>query len=335
MAKESGCPVCKTESVQCGWVGGQDTFLVDCARCGRYYMSGTMISALGYKTDKERFAASVYLRERHLKNLPPPKISTGGTEGKAATDGSYGIGWEAVVSEALPSSISERIDRALSNFSRMADPGKWFPILEELDWPLAYAEDHDSWRFVVEQLKEDKLIEERGPSSPGELLPDGLRVTPKGWNRVADIERGIAALQYKQAFVAMWFDGSMDQAWGSGFKLGVEESAGIKAVRVDFKEHNDKICDVIIAEIRKSSFLVADFTGNRGGVYFEAGFAKGLGIPVIFTCQKGKWEKKLHFDTRQYNHIIWENPEDLKTKLQNRIRATIQVSHPPAVKNNL
>jgi len=94
-------------------------------------------------------------------------------------------------------------------------------------------------------------------------------------------------------------------------------------MRVDLKEHNEKICDVIVAEIRKSSFLVADFTGDRGGVYFEAGFAKGLGIPVIFSCQKGEWEEKLHFDTRQYNHIIWETPEDLKNKLKNRIMATI------------
>ncbi|MBI4801046.1 MAG: nucleoside 2-deoxyribosyltransferase [Elusimicrobia bacterium] len=168
----------------------------------------------------------------------------------------------------------------------------------------------------MQQLQEDKLVEM-------DVVHSSIRITPKGWNRVADIERGAAALLYKQAFVAMWFDGSMDQAWDTGFKPGVEEGTEIKAVRVDLKEHNDKICDVIIAEIRKSSFLVADFTGNRGGVYFEAGFAKGLGIPVIFTCQKGEWEKQLHFDTRQYNHVIWESPEDLKTKLKSRIQATI------------
>lgn len=82
---------------------------------------------------------------------------------------------------------------------------------------------------------------------------------------------------------------------------------------------------MIVAEIRKSSFLIADFTGDRGGVYFEAGFAKGLGIPVIFSCKKGEWTDKLHFDTRQYNHIIWETPTDLAVKLQNRIAATIPV----------
>ena len=92
------------------------------------------------------------------------------------------------------------------------------------------------------------------------------------------------------------------------------------------KEHVNKIDDEIIAEIRRSRFLVADFTqgqdGARGGVYFEAGFAFGLGIPVIYTCRKDMIEK-LAFDTRQYNHIFWECNEDLRRSLGNRIAATI------------
>jgi len=60
----------------------------------------------------------------------------------------------------------------------------------------------------------------------------------------------------------------------------------------------------------------------RGGVYFEAGFAMGLGIPVIWTVRKDQIEQ-VHFDTRQYNHIVYDSPEDLKQKLCNRIRATI------------
>jgi hypothetical protein len=50
---------------------------------------------------------------------------------------------------------------------------------------------------------------------------------------------------------------------------------GYNAMRTDLQEHNEKICDSIIAEIRKSRFLGADFIGHRGGVYFEFGFAKG------------------------------------------------------------
>ena len=59
-----------------------------------------------------------------------------------------------------------------------------------------------------------------------------------------------------------------------------------------------------------------------GGVYYEAGFAHGLDIPVIFCCRKDVLEK-VHFDTRQYNHIVWEKPEELREKLANRIAAVI------------
>ena len=76
-------------------------------------------------------------------------------------------------------------------------------------------------------------------------------------------------------------------------------------VRIDLLQHNEKICDKILAEIRSCQFIIADFTLQRAGVYFEAGFAMGLGRPVIWTCMEDDFENT-HFDTRQYNHIVWE-----------------------------
>lgn len=119
----------------------------------------------------------------------------------------------------------------------------------------------------------------------------------------------------------MWFSDEVDSVWEDGFFPALNK-LGYQPLRIDKKEHNDKIDDHIIAEIRKSGLLIADFTGNRNGVYFEAGFAMGLGIPVIWTCRKDHIEK-VHFDTRQYNHIVWETPEELKEKLTYRIEATI------------
>lgn len=125
----------------------------------------------------------------------------------------------------------------------------------------------------------------------------------------------------------MWFDREMLTTWENGLKPALEFT-GYRAVRLDFQEHNDKVDDRIIAEIRRSGLVVADFSGDRSNVYFEAGFALGLGIPVIWTCRESDVEK-LHFDTRQYNYIAWSTPEDLKDKLQLRIQATIP-NHPAA-----
>ncbi len=145
-----------------------------------------------------------------------------------------------------------------------------------------------------------------------------------GYARLAESE---ADTVFTQAFIAMWFDSSMDDAFDNGIAPAVE-SAGYQPFRIDRKPNVVKIDDEIVGEIRRSRFLVADFTQYareaRGGVYFEAGFAMGLGIPVIFACRKDVVDaNNLHFDTRQYAHIVWENPEQLRVDLLNRIRARI------------
>ena len=147
-------------------------------------------------------------------------------------------------------------------------------------------------------------------------------VTVYGYQHIADQETNIDS---SQAFVAMWFDESMAGCYENGIEPGIKE-AGYKPIRIDRKEHINKIDDEIIAEIRRSRFLVADFTqgpdGARGGVYYEAGFARGLGLPVIFTCRQDCLGT-LHFDTSHYNHLIWDDHSELRAKLRNRILAAI------------
>lgn len=149
------------------------------------------------------------------------------------------------------------------------------------------------------------------------------RLAYEGYRRIDDLRRG--NVDSHQAFVAMWFNRTVDEAYRDGIALAVRAS-GYRPQRIDNKEHNNKIDDEIIAEIRRSRFIIADFTSERdhprGGVYFEAGFAAGLGIPVIWTCRADLIDQ-VHFDTRQFNHIVWETPSELREKLTARIRATI------------
>ncbi|GER06670.1 hypothetical protein JCM17843_09800 [Kordiimonadales bacterium JCM 17843] len=166
---------------------------------------------------------------------------------------------------------------------------------------------------------------------PSDRLPPALAgfteytITPSGYAHLAEIET--KSVGSDQAFIAMWFDPSMGDAYRQGIEQGVLE-AGYRPIRIDQKDHNNKIDDEIIAEIRRSRFVVADFThgeaGMRGGVYYEAGFAHGLNIPVIFTCREDVIGK-IHFDTRQYNHITWKPDEldEFRKALSDRISATI------------
>jgi nucleoside 2-deoxyribosyltransferase len=115
----------------------------------------------------------------------------------------------------------------------------------------------------------------------------------------------------------------LEPLWHNAIEPAIAD-AGYTPKRIDKHEHNNRIDDEIIATIRRSRFVIADYTGNRGGVYFEAGFALGLGIPVIWTCRDGRLNK-VHFDTRQYNFITRADDKlpDFRNRLNNRICATI------------
>lgn len=119
----------------------------------------------------------------------------------------------------------------------------------------------------------------------------------------------------------MWFSPEVRLLWNDVIDPAIR-SAGYEPLRIDGKEHNGRIDDEIMASIRAAKFVVSDFTGNRGGVYYEAGFAHGLGLPVIFMCQDGY---ELHFDIRQYNCIFWSSDklEEARDRLKNRILATL------------
>jgi hypothetical protein len=170
--------------------------------------------------------------------------------------------------------------------------------------------------WLCTYLADEKLLETT-PEEATEVWRFRLRMP--GWRKYSELKReGVAT---SQAFVAMWFDQSTEEAWTNGLRKGIADS-GYDPLRINMKEHVNKICDEIIAEIRRSRFVVADYTGHRGGVYYEAGFAAGRGLTVIPTCRKDEMDK-LHFDVRQYNCIDWQSPAELAQRLQARIEAIL------------
>jgi hypothetical protein len=161
---------------------------------------------------------------------------------------------------------------------------------------------------------------------------DRIALTVNGWRRLEHLSAIQTASE--QAFVAMWFNDEVKAAYEDGIEPAIA-SVGYVPMRIDRKEHNNKVDDEIIAEIRRSRFVVADFTCGtvvdaggtivavpRGGVYYEAGFAQGLGIPVIWTVREDQINQ-VHFDTRQFNHVTWKDPQDLRNKLAARIGAVL------------
>ena len=229
---------------------------------------------------------------------------------------------------------SSSIGAVLEIFSLALRSGEASDELKVTHSAMAWSESttDEELNFLTNYLAERGWITKDTQMSDGigPYLPSygGLyfcRVEVPGYGRIEEIRTNPDS---SQCFVAMWFDDSMNDVYEKGFRAAIA-AAGYTPLRIDQKpDLIGKIDDEIIAEIRRSRFVVADFThdekGARGGVYYEAGFAHGLDLPVIFTCRKDMIDET-HFDTRQFNHILWEkeNPEDLREQLTNRILAAI------------
>ena len=279
------------------------SYAVSCERCGEYHISMVAATARDLVPDEKRHILSGIVRNR-FEQGETVLITTENVQ--AILD-----------SMSVPSNPIEAIDLLLKHLLRKAGKtGEYVQLDIHTDYPILFAETPKEFNFYVQKAHALRYIE-----SPEGINVIRHRLTINGWYRLIDL--GKHERKSDQAFVAMWFDPSLDEIWRNGFKAALEE-AEYNPIRVDLEEHNEKICDRIIAEIRRSGLVVADFTGQRGGVYFEAGFAMGLGIPVIWTCRDTD-TKKLHFDTRQYNHIVWSDSADLKKKLINRIEATFPI----------
>lgn len=168
-------------------------------------------------------------------------------------------------------------------------------------------------------------------------------LSKKGWDVFEALNK--KQLDSHQAFVAMWFSNEEDRENHKPNMYDVYDKAISPAIEADGRfssrvlyqvEHINDINDEMIAQIRRSRFIVADLTGYRGGVYWEAGFAYGLGLPVIYTCHED-WQRQvkrndgtieregIHFDLEHRNIIFWnqDNLPAFKEKLANRIAAII------------
>jgi hypothetical protein len=154
----------------------------------------------------------------------------------------------------------------------------------------------------------------------------GLQLTLNGWQLFENLRRGKS--NSRIAFMAMQFgDEELDRIYKDYFKIGVT-ATGFDLKRVDEGQPAGLIDDRLRVEIRQCRFLIADLTHQNRGAYWEAGFAEGLGKPVIYTCRKDVFEDKTkgtHFDTNHHLTVPWELSKisDAVQRLKDTIRATL------------
>lgn len=163
-------------------------------------------------------------------------------------------------------------------------------------------------RFLLEHLQSKNFLTYNFPDV--QLTLDGFEFL-RGHSGAVPIKGRV--------FLAKSFDDSLDDVYVNGYFPSLIGDCGLELVYLKGKlDFEGKICDQILAEIRKAECVVVDVTGNRPNVHFEAGFAVALNKTVVWTAQEGT---EFHFDSRQYPHLIWRDAANLRSQLTAKFEA--------------
>lgn len=329
-AETKECPVC-CNSAEFYSTSGADYSHIKCTRCGEFKIEG--------RTEAH------FINNKDYSKTVRNNISNWIFEHQGVMLTSKDV---AFLINLKPPTIQKRADKLILFFAEhFPELGKEFTFNDStLDTLLNHIKhDYTTFKFILEEkdiqnyphnllalswsqnmtefffLLIDYIEIQQGYIA---ITPtDEIQITTNGWEHIEKLKE----LNPKSniAFVAMSFDPNLNFLFTNAIKPAINDS-GYEDLRIDKKEHNNKIDDEIIAGIRRSKFAVCDFTGQSGNIYFEAGYVLGFGLQVIWTCRKDEIDnKKIHFDNRQYNFLTWEENklDDFKKALHNRIEATI------------
>jgi len=92
----------------------------------------------------------------------------------------------------------------------------------------------------------------------------------------------------------------------------------LRVEKADDKRGVFKITDAILQNIRQAALIIAEVTEPNPNVYFEIGYARGIGKPVLPCARQGT---VLPFDLKDDHTIFYEEPTELLEKLSNQLRS--------------
>lgn len=296
-----------------------DIFNFDCYRCGRYGLTKEVYYTNDLKSLNavQRANLSGWIREhqgevidtenlKRLKSISTPTVHEKAVKLLKYFANKFPVAGNKIAFDInILRDVSDAVSNNILNGPISGKIPEYIPLLA-----ISWTQNFEEFYFIfVTYLVETKhyITSHKKPM-----------ISPEGWAFLDSLKYGNPDSQ--MAFIAMWFDPSMNPVLEQIEKAILD--SGYEPKRVDKHEHVNRIDDEIIALIRQSKFIVADYTTQNKGVYFESGFALGLNLPVIWICRKDEGEK-LHFDTSHFNFIFWEDKKlsELKEALQRRIIA--------------
>lgn len=306
------CPVCSYSFAVFGPdATGRDATLVDCAHCGKFGLTGTLMACLPNLLLQCDAAPKLSHVIRKAHETGQQLLINSNTA-------------EAILQNPLPRP-REQADLLVQWLATNSPgPGEPLELNYDLHGAIVGAKSHAGFSMLIDHLKSSGLI-----TGPHETFISGesvahVALTFSGWDYYETLRLG--STTYRKAFMAMKFgDTTLNSLLEQVLKPAATR-AGFDLCKLDDRPKAGLIDDRMRVEIRAADFVVADLTHDNLGAYWEAGYAEGLGKPVIYTCERSKFDStKTHFDTNHHLTIVWDAaaPADAGLQLTETIRATL------------
>lgn len=195
-------------------------------------------------------------------------------------------------------------------------------LLDKVDLPLSlakvqYADLTESYIEGMQQLL--RALEVPTGPRPVELFPQGFaKEVASEVAKILGLEpptalRPSAVANPKLVFVIIAFRDDMEPIFE-----GIEEAGkplGLEVKRVKDVPGDYRITDQVIRMICEARLVVADLTHERPNVYFELGYARGLGKTVITIAREGTL---IHFDVKDWTFINYIDSRILERDMRKR-----------------
>lgn len=306
------CPVCSSALRDQGARPSQDARDYDCPRCGKYSVTGTVAATLrtNIAGDSRKVAVLSHAIRRLQRDQVWPmldsqlvsRILAVGTLPKPAEQANNLLLW-----------LAETLDAAEGVVT--VDPNELLSVIGGQTLDAIY--------YVASHLQSRGLISLDRTNPAVQFPPLKFSMKFDGWEEYEQLR--VQSSDSRIAFMAMQFnDARLDAIVDNVFRPAVAATGFELRVLTDVPRAG-LIDDRLRVEIRKSRFLLADVTHRNPGAYWEAGFAEGLGKPVIYTCDRAEFRQVAHFDTNHHLTVMWDEQDTAKVaeELKATIRATL------------
>ena len=179
---------------------------------------------------------------------------------------------------------------------------------------------------LIWELTERGIIRSGGTGTFGQTDPTFIILSLDGWELYEAQKRGNVEGNF--GLIAMQFnERELDDFVQNVVKPTVTE-IGYDLVDIRDVSRAGIIDNIMRIRIREARFVIADLTHDNNGAYWEAGYAEGLGKPVIYICKRTKFDaEKTHFDTNHCTTVPWstDDPETFKQRLTATLRRSLDL----------